>query len=317
MSSAAAIAPATDLSEALGRTAAAIEALLDTLISPRALPGEIHRPERLVAAMRHGALGGGKRLRPFLVVEAARLFGVPESSGLRAGAAVELAHCYSLVHDDLPAMDDDDTRRGRPTVHRAFDEATAILAGDALLTLAFDVMADPATCADGETRAAIVLGLARALGLGGMAGGQMLDLAAEARFSPDGVAQALDEAEILRLQAMKTGALLAGSVTIGARLGGADAAAMSALERYGRALGAAFQVADDILDVEASPEEMGKATAKDGAKGKATLVAALGLDAARRARDRFSAEAIDALAGFGPEAAMLRAAAEFSARRRN
>jgi farnesyl diphosphate synthase len=317
MSSVDRTAPAAMLASALSDTAVAIETLLGALLRDEPEAGEIHRPARLLAAMRHGALGGGKRLRPFLVVETASLFGVPAEQALRAGAAVELAHCYSLVHDDLPAMDDDDTRRGRPTVHKAFDEATAILAGDGLLTLAFDVIADPGTHADGGTRAAIVLLLARALGLGGMAGGQMLDLAAEGRFPGERAAGRLGETEIRRMQAMKTGALLAGSVTIGARLGQADPTRMAALERYGKALGAAFQVADDILDVEASPEQMGKATAKDDAKGKATLVAALGLAAAKRERDRLSQEAVAALDLFGPEAALLRAAAEFTAQRKS
>lgn len=317
MSSAEPTAPAPALTSALSQTASTIETLLDALLQGKPEAGELHRPARLLAAMRHGALAGGKRLRPFLVVETAGLFGVPAEQALRAGAAVELAHCYSLVHDDLPAMDDDDTRRGRPTVHKAYDEATAILAGDGLLTLAFDVIADPRTHPDGETRAAIILLFSRALGLGGMVGGQMLDLAAEGRFAADGAEEKLDEAQIRRMQAMKTGALLAGSVLIGARLGQADAARMAALERYGKALGAAFQVADDILDIEASPEQMGKATAKDDAKGKATLVAALGLDAAKRERDRLSEEAIAALAGFGPEAALLRAAAEFTAQRKS
>jgi farnesyl diphosphate synthase len=307
--------PNDALPERLARNADAIEALLDKLLSPVAAEGEIARPERLLAAMRHGALGGGKRLRPFLTVEAARLFGAGEAQALRAGAAVELLHCYSLVHDDLPSMDDDDTRRGRPTVHRAFDEATAILAGDALLTLAFDVMADPATHGSGEVRAALVLCLARASGLGGMAGGQMFDLAAEGRFEP--APRVLAEPDIRRLQAMKTGALLRASVEIGGLLGGADAVALDALRRYGRAVGAAFQVADDILDVEATPEELGKATAKDAGKGKATLVSALGLDAAKRERDRLSKEAVAALAGFGEEAGMLRAAALFAAFRRS
>ncbi|MCV9936282.1 polyprenyl synthetase family protein [Boseaceae bacterium BT-24-1] len=317
MSSVERTAPAAALASALSETAVAIEALLEALLQDKPETGEIHRPARLLAAMRHGALAGGKRLRPFLVVETARLFGVPAEQALRAGAAVELAHCYSLVHDDLPAMDDDDTRRGRPTVHKAFDEATAILAGDGLLTLAFDVIADRRTHPDGETRAAIILQLARSLGLGGMVGGQMLDLAAEGRFSDDGTPGRLGEVEIRRMQAMKTGALLAGSVMIGARLGQSDATRMAALERYGKALGAAFQVADDILDIEASPEQMGKATAKDDAKGKATLVEALGLSAAKGERDRLSEEAITALAEFGPEAAMLRAAAQFTARRKS
>jgi farnesyl diphosphate synthase len=299
----------------LAQAADAIEALLADLLALEPRAGEIARPERLLAAMRHGALGGGKRLRPFLTIETARLFAVDEAQALRAGAGVELLHCYSLVHDDLPSMDDDDLRRGRPTVHKAFDEATAILAGDALQALAFEVLADPATHDSGAVRASLVLCLARASGLGGMVGGQMLDLAAEGRFET--APRALAEADIRRLQAMKTGALLAASVEIGARLGGADAAALAALGRYGRAVGATFQVADDILDVEASAEQMGKATAKDSDKGKATLIGALGLDGAKRERDRLRDEAIAALSAFGEEAAMLRAAARFAAARRS
>ena len=303
-----------DLASRLAQTAGEIEALLDGLLTDAVREGEIVRPARLLAAMRHGALGGGKRLRPFLTVETARLFGVPSAQALRAGAAVELVHCYSLVHDDLPAMDNDDIRRGRPTVHKAYDEATAMLAGDTLLTLAFEVLAEPATHESGDVRAALVLALARASGLGGMAGGQMLDLAAEGRFGT-GAAATLSEAEIRRLQAMKTGALLAASVEIGAVLGGASVEQRAALAIYGRALGAAFQVADDILDVEASPEQLGKATAKDQDKGKATLVSALGLEAAKRQRDRLSAAAVAALEGFGAEADVLRAAARFAAER--
>jgi len=305
----------SDLGQRLAQTAEAVERLLETLLSAGPVAGEIARPARLMAAMRHGALGGGKRLRPFLTAETARLFGVSAEQGLRAGTAVELLHCYSLVHDDLPAMDDDDLRRGRPTVHKAFDEATAILAGDALLTLAFEVLADEATHPEGAVRAALVTTLARASGLGGMVGGQMFDLAAEGRFGePRG---ALTEAEIRQLQAMKTGALLAASVEIGARLGGADATALQALGRYGRALGATFQIADDILDVESDAAQMGKATAKDADKGKGTLIGALGLDGAKRERDRLSDEAVAALAGFGEEADVLRAAARFAAQRKS
>ena len=315
MSSVTPPAMGSSLAPRLAENAEAIEALLESLLAMTPGEGEIARPERLVAAMRHGALAGGKRLRPFLTVETARLFGVPQEQALRAGAAVELLHCYSLVHDDLPAMDDDDLRRGRPTVHRAFDEATAILAGDALLTLAFDVLADPATHASGEVRAALVRALARASGLGGMVGGQMFDLAAEGRFEAQ--KRALTEAEIRRLQGMKTGALLAASVEIGARLGGADAAALKALDAYGRALGATFQVADDIRDVYAEAAQMGKATAKDAAKGKATLIGVLGLGGARQERDRLGEVAVTALAGFGPDADVLRAAARFAAQRQS
>lgn len=304
-----------DLDARLAQNAAAIEALLEALLSDDLAPGEAARPPRLLAAMRHGALGGGKRLRPFLTVETARLLGAPVEQARRAGAAVELLHCYSLVHDDLPAMDDDDLRRGRPTVHKAFDEATAILAGDALLTLAFQVLSDEATHPDGGVRAALVSTLARASGLGGMVGGQMLDLAAEGRFEEQ--RGPLSEAAIRQLQAMKTGALLAASVEIGARLGRADAGALAALGHYGRALGATFQVADDILDVESDATQMGKATAKDEGKGKGTLIGALGLDGAKRERDRLSEAAIAALAGFGPEADVLRAAARFAAQRKS
>jgi farnesyl diphosphate synthase len=316
MSSASSDAETQSLPSSLARTADAIESLLDTLLSLELREGELARPEPLLAAMRHGALGGGKRLRPFLTVETARLLGGDVAQALRAGAAIELVHCYSLVHDDLPAMDDDDTRRGRPTVHKAFDEATAILAGDSLLTLAFDVMADPATHPSGEVRIALVQALARASGLGGMAGGQMLDLAAEGRFD-GGRPRTLSEADIRLLQAMKTGALLAGSVEIGALIGAAGPAQRTALVAYGKALGAAFQVADDILDIEATPEDLGKATAKDAGKGKATLVSALGLAGAKRERDRLSEAAVAALADFGPEADMLRAAARFAAERKS
>jgi farnesyl diphosphate synthase len=304
------------LAARLAKTADAVESLLEALLSPGPTDGEIARPRRLLDAMRHGALGGGKRLRPFLTAETARLFDVAPAGALRAGVAVELVHCYSLVHDDLPAMDDDDTRRGRPTVHKAYDEATAILAGDSLLTLAFDVMAAPETHPSGEVRTSLVVALARASGLGGMAGGQMLDLAAEGRFG-DGPAGGLSEARIRQLQAMKTGALLAASVEIGALLGQATATERAALVAYGKALGAAFQVADDILDVEATPEQLGKATAKDEGKGKGTLVSALGLDGARRERDALSRQAIAALEGFGQRAGMLRAAARFAAERRS
>jgi farnesyl diphosphate synthase len=262
--------------------------------------------------MRHAVLGGGKRLRPFLVVETARLFGRSGEALFRVGAAVELLHGYSLVHDDLPSMDDDDLRRGQPTVHKAFDEATAILAGDALQTLAFEVLADPATDPDAAVRADLVLGLARASGLGGMVGGQMLDLAAEGRYG----AASLDEAAIRQLQAMKTGALLAFSVEAGAILGRANPAQREALLTYGRALGAAFQIADDILDREASAEAMGKRTGKDQEKGKATLVDRLGLDEAREECQDLVETAIDALESFGAEADILRDAVRFTVERR-
>ena len=291
----------------------AVEATLATLLSDDLRPGELARPPRLVAAMRHAVLGGGKRLRPFLTVETARMLGRDEDDGsLRAGAAVELLHGYSLVHDDLPSMDDDDLRRGRPTVHRAFDEATAILAGDALQALAFEVLADPATEPDAGIRAELVLGLARASGLGGMVGGQILDLAAEGRWGGEA---RLGADEIRRLQAMKTGALLRFSVEAGAILARARPQERENLVAYGRALGAAFQVADDILDVEGAADEVGKRTGKDRERGKATLVDALGVDGGRAECARLMDEALRALEPFGSDAEALREAALFTVSR--
>jgi farnesyl diphosphate synthase len=298
--------------ELLAEIAPEVETALEALLRPEPAEGEIFRPERLLAAMRHAMLGGGKRLRPALLIGAGRLFGAAGDGHLRAALALECVHGYSLVHDDLPSMDDDDLRRGRPTVHRAFDEATAILAGDALLTLAFDVLASPETHADAAVRAELVLVLARAAGLGGMAGGQMLDLAAEGRF---GAREPLNEAAILRLQAMKTGALIAAAAEMGAILGAASPQARAALRRYGEAIGAAFQIADDLLDVESSTGALGKAAGKDAAAGKATLVAALGSDRARAMLRSLEEDAITALAGFGPEAEALRGAARFVATR--
>ncbi|MBM6580125.1 polyprenyl synthetase family protein [Microvirga sp. BT689] len=291
----------------LSDAARIVEAGLEALLSDNAAPGEIARPPRLMAAMRHAALGGGKRLRPFLTIETARLFGVEEQGPLRAGCAVELLHCYSLVHDDLPSMDDDDLRRGRPTVHKAYDEATAILAGDALQTLAFEVLADPATDPDPAIRSDLVLGLARASGLGGMVGGQLLDLSAEGRYGPAN----LSDADVRLLQMMKTGAILAFSVEAGAILGRADAAGRRSLVEYGRALGAAFQVADDILDREATPEALGKRTGKDQEKGKATLVDLLGMEGARRECRQLVEKAEASLDRFGPQAQTLREAVRF------
>jgi farnesyl diphosphate synthase len=297
----------------LKEEAVRIETELDRILAEAPLGGEIARPARLIAAMRYGALSGGKRLRPFLTIAVAEAFGLVGHSPRRAGSAIELVHCYSLIHDDLPAMDDDDLRRGRPTTHKAFDEATAILAGDALLTLAFDVMADRATHADGGIRAALCLGLARAAGLGGMAGGQMLDLEAESAAEP------LNSVAIERLQAMKTGALLSFSVEAGVILAEAPAPAAAALRRYGRALGAAFQIADDILDAEGDEKSLGKRAGKDAARNKATLVAALGLAGAKAARDRLVLEAEAALdaSGLGERSELLRAAARFVAARAN
>jgi len=264
---------------------------------------------RLCEAMRYAALGSGKRFRPFLVIEAAALFGVPQSAALDTAAAVECVHCYSLVHDDLPAMDDDDLRRGRPTVHKAFDEATAILAGDALLTFAFEILGRPTTHADPAVRAELVLGLARASGWQGMAGGQMLDLEAE------GVPQDTDG--ITHIQALKTGALIEFSVDAGALLGRASVAERQSLRAYARAIGLSFQIADDLLDAEGTSAEVGKATGKDAGAGKATFVSLLG---GARARDKLrslAADAVHALKPFGARAAALEQAAQFVSNRRS
>lgn len=270
-------------------------------------------PARLLSAMRYAVLGGGKRLRPFLVVETARLLKGDLTTALRAGAAIELVHVYSLAHDDLPAMDDDELRRGKPTLHLAYDEATAILAGDALQTLAFETLADAATSADGAVRAELVRLLAKAAGGAGMAGGQMLDLEAEGRFDTP---KQLTAQAISHLQAMKTGAILSCAVEMGAVIGRADAPVYQTLLSYGRALGAAFQIADDLLDIEASSAELGKATGKDADRGKATLAGLWGVEKARTELERLTGDALAALAGFGPEADTLRAAARFTADRR-
>jgi farnesyl diphosphate synthase len=309
---ASAMAEPTSTDLRLARAADRVGALLDELLSSDLRSGETARPARLVDAMRHGVLAGGKRLRPFLVIETGRLFGVDEARAVRAGAALELVHCYSLVHDDLPAMDDDDLRRGQPTVHRAFDEATAILAGDALQTMAFEVMAAPETHADPAVRAELVLLLARASGLGGMAGGQMLDLAAEGRFA-DGRPLALADAEIRALQAMKTGALIRFACLAGAVLGGADSGQRAALAAYGEAIGLAFQIADDLIDHEGDAASAGKATGKDAARGKGTLVSLNGADWARAELARLVGVAEQQLAPFGAEAATLAATAHLIA----
>jgi farnesyl diphosphate synthase len=298
----------------LTEVAAATESMLDRLLSPAPVPYERSRPERLIEAMRYASLGGGKRFRPFLVIESATLFAVPRERALMAAAALECVHCYSLVHDDLPAMDNDDLRRGRPTVHKQFDEATAILVGDSLLTFAFDILARPETHPDAAIRVALVLELARAAGLGGMAGGQMLDLAAEGRFA--GALPQLSLTDVEELQAMKTGALLRYACAAGAILGAADTKKRAALDRFGATLGEAFQIADDILDVEGDPATVGKATHKDAEAHKATAVAILGVAKAKERLFGLVAEAEAALAPFGADAALLKEAARFVAERR-
>src|SRR5271165_1005357 len=297
----------------LAETATAVECELEGLLGFEPQRGEPYRPKRLITAMRYATLGGGKRLRPFLVIETARALGRSDRGPGRAGAAIECVHAYSLIHDDLPAMDDDDLRRGRPTTHRAFDEATAILAGDALQTLAFEILADTHTDPDAEIRAALCAGLARAAGLGGMVGGQMLDIEAETATEP------LSLEAIARLQAMKTGALLSFSVEAGALVAGAGAPTQAALKAYGAAIGAAFQIADDILDAEGDTAALGKRVGKDAGRHKATLVAALGIAGARRelARLTETAKAAVEAAGVGEAGDVLRAAADFVASRKS
>jgi farnesyl diphosphate synthase len=298
----------------LDAAAKEIESLLEKLLSADPIAGELGRPARLIDAMRYSSLGGGKRFRPFLVAESAALFGVPRQRALMAGAALECVHCYSLVHDDLPAMDNDDLRRGQPTAHRAFDEATAILSGDGLLTLAFDILSRTDTHPDAKVRIELVSSLARAAGLGGMVGGQMLDLAAEGRFDGN-VPLKLDESSILTLQAMKTGALLRFACTAGGILGSANAAQRTALERYGSAVGKAFQIADDLLDHEGDPALVGKQTGKDAEAGKATIVGILGAPGAKARLKELVVEAGNALAPFGENAAILVEGARFVADR--
>lgn len=300
------INPATDFNTTLHAHALAVEARLELLAGTYLEPSPA---TQLVEAMRYGLLGGGKRMRPFLVIESARLFGVTAEAALNTAAALECVHCYSLIHDDLPAMDDDDLRRGRPTVHRAFDEATAILAGDGLLTFAFEILALPETHGNASIRAELVLDLARASGASGMAGGQMLDLQAEQR--------SLQVASTLQLQAMKTGALIRFGCRAGAILGQGSAAERAALDQYGRALGSAFQISDDLLDAEGDSAVVGKATAKDAASGKATLVGQIGIAGARAELQRLVATANDALKDFGGRASVLAEAARFIAVRRS
>jgi farnesyl diphosphate synthase len=295
----------------LDAVAAETETLLDQLLASKTIAGEISRPARLIEAMRYSSLGGGKRFRPFLVVESAALFGVPRQNALMAGAALECVHCYSLVHDDLPAMDNDELRRGQPTAHRKYDEATAILVGDSLLTFAFDILSREETHRDPAVRIELVSALARASGVGGMAGGQMLDLAAEGRFG----AQNRGVADVKMLQAMKTGALLRFGCEAGGILASAKPAQREALERYGSAVGEAFQIADDLLDVEGDPALVGKQTGKDAAAGKATFVSVLGLAGAKARLRQLVADAENALATFGPSAAILIEGARFVADR--
>ncbi len=298
--------PPADLASAMAEAASEVDAALDAL-----LPVEEGLEAPLLAAMRYATIGGGKKIRAFLVLEGARQFSVGRSSALRAAAAVEMLHAYSLVHDDLPSMDDDDLRRGKPTVHRKWDEATAILVGDALQSAAFATLAGEDTHPDPAVRAELCLRLALASGARGMVGGQMLDMMAEAATAP------LDEAAVGRLQLLKTGKLIEFAAEAGAVLGKAATGPRHALLGYGRDVGAAFQIADDLLDLTATTEEMGKATAKDAGAGKATLVGLLGPERARLQAERLVADARSHLEVFDERADLLRALADHIVSRRS
>ncbi len=293
-----------ELKHALAETAEATTQVLDAWLAP--VPGAVGR---VVEAMRYGALGGGKRLRPFLVVQSAALFDVPRQQALHAAAALEMVHCYSLIHDDLPAMDDSDLRRGRPTVHREFDDATAVLAGDGLLTEAFAVLADPRTHPDAAVRVELVAALAAASGSAGMVGGQMIDLSPER--------SGLDLDGITHLQRLKTGALITFACEAGAILGRAPADARAALAAYAGELGLAFQIVDDLLDAAGSAEELGKPTGQDAALGKATFVGQLGLEGARVKAEALIETARTRLDLFGEKADFLRETATFVLQRRS
>ncbi len=292
------------LESALGEAADAVNRNLDRLVPP--VDGA---ERRVVEAMRYALMGGGKRIRPFLVLNSARLFDVPEIGALRAAAAIEMVHSYSLVHDDLPAMDNADLRRGRPSVHRQFDEATAILAGDGLLTQAFEVLADEETHTNPLVRSELVLALAQAAGAAGMVGGQMIDL--EAQHAK------LDLEAITRLQRLKTGAIIRFSCEAGAILAGAPTKERRALQLYADDLGLAFQIADDLLDVESSAAVTGKPVGQDQAAGKATFVAVLGVDEARRRAKAIADRAASRLAGFEERAELLCKMAQFVVNRRS
>src|SRR6201989_1570670 len=300
-----------EFAKRLDQTAEDTESLLEQLLADAAVADEIARPKRLMDAMRYSSLGGGKRLRPFLVVESAAVFGVPRSSALLVGAALECIHRYSVIHDDLPAMDNSDLRRGRPTLHKQTDDATAILAGDGLLTLAFDIITRDELHEDPTVRLLLTRALARASGIGGMVGGQMLDLAGEGRFGDR------EPVDVARLQQMKTGALLRYGCIAGAILGQATTKEYQALDDYGRALGEAFQIADDLLDVEGDAAALGKPSGQDAALGKTTFVTQLGIEGAKQRVRDLLARADSAVSILGDSARALPAAAHFVAERKN
>lgn len=287
----------------MANAAKRVEAELKAVLSDKIRGSEIARPEHLMAAMRHGSLNGGKRLRPFLVMEAAHLFDGNETAALRVATALECIHCYSLMHDDLPAMDDDDLRRGQPTVHIAFDEATAILAGDGLLTLAFDIIASDETPLDASAKIKLISELAQAAGLGGMVGGQALDLAAEK--------QQPNEAGIIALQQMKTGALIRFACQAGAIIGNAELADYQRMTKFGQIAGQAFQLADDLLDVTSDTKTMGKNTGKDADAGKATLLGLHGIEWAQDQLQKLAADASKTLDDMNCDTEILAQTAQY------
>lgn len=289
------------LARALKRIQDEIDTAFDTL-----LPVPDDGRAKLVEAMRYAAIGGGKRVRPLLLTATAALYGVDRGQAVRAACAVEAIHVYSLIHDDLPCMDDDDLRRGQPTVHKAFDEATAVLAGDSLHALAFEILIAPEMSGDPFVRCELVSALARASGHDGMAGGQMMDMLAE----QDG-AEPFDLHTVTRLQQMKTGALLDASVEMGAILGRVPADGRSHLRAYARDVGLAFQIADDLLDVEGDEEKAGKALRKDADAGKATFVSLMGIENARKQARALVDQAVGHLSHHGDEAELLRELARY------
>jgi farnesyl diphosphate synthase len=287
----------SDLNVAMAETAQKIEQFLEHHLTAQQLGRPLPAPNRLVEAVRHGALNGGKRLRPVLVALTAKLFEAPQGNLIQAGAAIECVHCYSLVHDDLPDMDNDELRRGKPTVHIAFDPATAILAGDALLTHAFELLADANCHPDPALRNQLVIELVQGAGVGGMAGGQMRDI--------EGERQGYDPETISLIHAMKTGALIRASVRIGALMGGANKDELAILTQFGEAAGRIYQLADDILDATQSSEQLGKTAGKDEAQGKSTLIASHGLDHAKSALRSELQSALSLLDPFGKRATPL------------
>lgn len=285
-----------------------IELALEKALKFESLNEPFEAPQKLINAMRYGSLDGGKRLRPFLTQKTAEIFDIDPNKSIGAGLAVEMVHCYSLIHDDLPAMDDDDLRRGKPSLHKAFDEATAILAGDNLLNLAFETLANW----EGYSplmRNRLIVELAKGAGSGGMIGGQIFDL--------EGENKTLNQDEISTISAMKTGALIVASIRMGAVIGGANKDELLTLSNYGKLAGQAFQLADDILDETATKEQMGKATGKDKEKGKSTLISLIGLKEAQNQLEKIVQQAIISLEDFDEKADGLRAVVKYFGERKN